>query len=284
MMVLREQAAAKINLYLHITGRRADGYHLLDGLAAFTDAADMLEVTSSDAITLEIDGPQAKLLPAEENLVIKAAMALRQHAGTTAGAAFKLHKQLPVAAGIGGGSADAAAALRLLMRLWGIALPDAALRGIALSLGADVPACLRSHTLYMGGVGEILKQGPLLTGMNVVLANPGIALKTPDVFANLQPPYSTVMRQPEAFASVAACAGFLSRCRNDLQEPAIRLVPQIRTVLDALQNQKNCLLARMSGSGATCFGLFEDAGAARVAAEAMAQAHQDWWVRRAVLL
>jgi 4-diphosphocytidyl-2-C-methyl-D-erythritol kinase len=269
MIILRELAPAKVNLYLHVLGRRADGYHMLDSLVCFADIADKLEVIPSGDITLAIEGPFAPKLSLENNSVLKAAVALQKHAGVKTGAALTLHKHLPLTAGIGGGSADAAAALRLLMRFWGIRLGQAYLADIALKLGADVPACLRSAPLYMGGIGELLETGPSFEGLYLVLANPGVELKTPEVFAHFEGPFSGAARHPQAFASAEACVDFLRRNRNDLESPAKELLPDITKVLEALLQTKGCMLARMSGSGATCFGLFADAHAAKQAALAL---------------
>jgi 4-diphosphocytidyl-2-C-methyl-D-erythritol kinase len=284
-MVLREQAYAKVNLYLHLTGRRADGYHLLDSLTGFITASDRLEAVAAEKLTLTLEGPYAAAVPSEDNLVLKAARLLHARLALGApGAALTLHKHLPVAAGIGGGSADAAAALRLLTRFWDVKLSLAELDELALALGADVPACLKNRTLYMSGIGEALKEGPELTGMPIVLANAGQPLKTAEVFAAFASGFSTPARHPKEFASVRACAEFLAKCRNDLQEAAIKRMPAISTVLEALAAQQDCLLARMSGSGATCFALFEDKATADAAARRLSENHPSWWVKQASFL
>ena len=180
---MREPAPAKVNLYLHVTGRRADGYHLLDSLAVFGPAADLLAAAPAAALTLALEGPFAAGLAAEpDNLVLRAARALAAEAGLPGGAALRLAKHLPVASGIGGGSADAAAALRLLDRLWGLGLPEARLAAIAARLGADVPVCLASRPRRMQGVGEVLRPAPALPDCGLLLVNPGVALATPAVF------------------------------------------------------------------------------------------------------
>lgn len=283
MIVLRELAPAKVNLYLHVTGRRADGYHLLDSLTGFTEFGDKLEVVPADSLTLTLEGTYASSLSAQDNSVLKAAELLREYGKMSPGAAITLHKRVPVAAGVGGGSADAAAALRLLKRFWSVNIPQGDLEVMALILGADVPACLHCSPLYMQGIGERIEQGPSLTGMHIVLANPGRPLKTPEVFAAYKGPFSTPARHPAAFATPAACAEFLGKARNDLEAPAIKLMPEIAVVRDALSSQKDCLLARMSGSGATCFGLFASATAAQAAASALTAQQGTWWIQATAL-
>ena len=284
MKTLREAACAKINLFLHVTGRRPDGYHLLDSLVGFASVADGLAATPADSITLSITGPYATTLSSHDNSVLKAAHALARFAAVKQGAALTLQKNLPVAAGIGGGSADAAATLRLLMRLWNI-VPDAqALDAIALGLGADVPVCLRSKSLYVSGIGEALETGPAFAGMPVVLVNPGKPLATADVFAGVAPPFSTPARRPVEFASFSACVQFLAKCRNDLEMPAMQRLPEIAKVKELLSTQEGCGLARMSGSGATCFGLFEQAELANKAAAALVAAEPGWWVQATQLM
>jgi len=283
MSVIRESAPAKINLYLHITGRRKDGYHLLDSLTVFCEMGDGLEAIQADTVSLSVDGPGATRIPGE-NSVLKAARLLQQHARMEVGAAITLHKRLPVAAGIGGGSADAAAALRLLRRLWKLTISEATLGALAFSLGADTPACLRGTSLYMSGVGEVLEDGPAFPEMHLVLANPGKPLMTAEVFKAYSGPFSTPARHPEAFSSLSACIQFLHTTRNDLEPAAIGLMPEIKTVLEILFRQKGCLLARMSGSGATCFGIFENASLAKDAAQAISGIYPAWWVNATTVL
>jgi 4-diphosphocytidyl-2-C-methyl-D-erythritol kinase len=271
---LSEFAPAKVNLYLHVTGRRADGYHLLDSLAVFPAVGDRLRAAPAEALSLTVAGEFGAALAGEaDNLVLRAARAL----GGTQGARIKLEKHLPVASGIGGGSADAAAALRLLCRLWGRppAAASIALAPIALALGADVPVCLASRPARMGGVGETLTPAPGLPPAGMVLVNPGVSLATAAVFCARTGGYSAPAELPAAWPDAAAMAGELARLRNDLQSPAIALRPVIGTVLSDLAAVPGCLLARMSGSGATCFGLFPDAATAEAAARALAR--PGWW-------
>ncbi|MFL1461930.1 4-(cytidine 5'-diphospho)-2-C-methyl-D-erythritol kinase [Roseococcus sp. DSY-14] len=274
-MSLREAAPAKVNLFLHVTGRRDDGYHLLDSLVAFGPAADELRGAPGGGLTLTVEGPfAAALAPEPDNLVLRAARALAAHAGVPARAALTLVKRLPVASGIGGGSADAAAALRLLDRAWGLATPPAALHALALRLGADIPVCLAARPARMQGVGEVVRPAPRLPPCALLLANPGVALPTPEVFRARTGPFSPEAVLPDSWPDAAAMAAALAALRNDLEAPAIALRPVVADVISAIAAQPGCLLARMSGSGATCFGLFATAAAAKAAAAALPDA---WW-------
>ena len=265
-------ARAKVNLALHVVGRRADGYHLLDSLVAFADFGDVVTVEPAPSLSLSITGPMAAGLSAgPDNLVLKAAQML----GSPLGAAITLEKRLPIASGIGGGSADAAATMQALGALWGCALPDA---GQVLALGADVPVCLAGQSCRMAGIGDQIS--PIaLPPAHLVLVNPGVGLSTAAVFGALlrrdNPPLPPAAPMPDA----AALAAYLGHCRNDLEAPALSVVPEIGAVLAALQGQTGCLLARMSGSGATCFGLFASASAAEGAASALRAQSGAWWVQ-----
>jgi 4-diphosphocytidyl-2-C-methyl-D-erythritol kinase len=281
---LRLAAPAKLNLYLHVVGRRPDGYHLLDSLVAFAAAGDELSFSPAADLSLALDGPFGHALHADDdNLVLKAARALAAEAGRPLGATIRLTKRLPVASGIGGGSADAAATLHGLNRLWNLGLPAPALARIGLDLGADVPVCLAGVPSFFGGIGdEIAAAGPLPRA-HAVLANPGAPLATAAVFraraqAATGAHYSKPQRWTEAVPDTLALAGLLAKRSNDLTAAAIGLLPAIADVLAALGQQPPCLLARLSGSGATCFGLFAERGEAREAAAAIAAAHPDWWV------
>ncbi len=274
-MSLREAAPAKVNLFLHVTGRRDDGYHLLDSLVAFGPAADELRGAPAGALTLAVEGPfAAALAPEPDNLVLRAARMLAAHAGLPPRAALTLVKRLPVASGIGGGSADAAAALRLLDRAWGLATPRAELQALALALGADIPVCLASRPARMQGVGEVILPAPRLPPCALLLANPGVALPTPDVFRARTGPFTPAAALPDSWPDAAAMATALRALRNDLEAPAIALRPVIAEVIAAIAAQPGCLLARMSGSGATCFGIFATAEGARTAGAALPPA---WW-------
>ena len=264
MTPMRETAFAKINLALHVRRRRSDGYHDLESLFAFARDGDELDMEGEGKWGLTIDGPFADgLSTGPDNLVLRAGAAMARAFGKAGGAQFRLTKNLPVASGIGGGSADAAAALRLLARLWGIEIADPRMMEIAAGLGADVPACLLSYPVRGEGVGDaLLPLADTLSGMPLLLANPGIPLGTGEVFARWDGVDRGALGEGEPLAT--ALDG-----RNDLTEPAIQLVPEIGDLLAMLETLSGVTIARMSGSGATCFALFEsdsarDSGAAMV--------------------
>jgi 4-diphosphocytidyl-2-C-methyl-D-erythritol kinase len=273
-------APAKVNLHLHVTGRRADGYHLIDSWMAFTAAGDRLFVAPARGLRLAIEGPFAGGLSAgEDNLVMRAARALAERTGTRAGAAIRLVKNLPVASGIGGGSADAAAALRTLVRLWRLAptvLADPA--WTAARLGADLPACLVAASARVSGIGEVVEAGPALPPCGVVLVNPGVAVATAQVFARRDGAFSPPAARAGAAANARRLAQALAASRNDLAPAAMSIAPQIADALAALARAPGCRLARLSGSGATCFGLFDHVAAAAAAARALAAGQPHWWV------
>lgn len=283
---VRAAARAKINLYLHVLGRRPDGFHLLDSLVVFADLGDQLVARPAAALTLDIDGPFAGGLGAgPDNLVLRAAEALRATLGRPgAGASLTLTKILPVASGIGGGSADAAATLALLPALWGVRLPAERLAALALPLGADVPVCLAGGPRFVGGVGETMVPPPPLPPAWLLLANPRIALPTAAVFKVREGPFSAAGRWTGPLPDAAALAAALAARGNDLAAPARRLVPAIDAVLAAVAALPGCLLARLSGSGATCFGLFAGAAEAEAGAARLRRAQPDWWVAAAPML
>ncbi|MGX0901763.1 4-diphosphocytidyl-2-C-methyl-D-erythritol kinase [Roseovarius sp. MBR-79] len=268
-----ELAPAKVNLTLHVTGRRADGYHLLDSLVAFADMGDLVTVTPDPAPSLCVTGPRAVGVPeGPENLVLRAAALIGVPAAIT------LEKHLPAAAGIGGGSSDAAATLRALSRLSGRAVPD------ALALGADVPVCLGARAARMRGIGGEVTPVAELPALDAVLVNPGVPVATPAVFDRLARRDNPAMPDPlPSWPDAAACIRWLATQRNDLEAPATALCPETGTVLERLQESDGCQLARMSGSGATCFGLYPDRTAATAAAARIAAAHPGWWVQAARL-
>ncbi len=269
-------APAKINLTLHITGRRADGYHLLDSLVAFAGAHDQVTAAPGNALSLTVAGPFAPALAQDaDNLVLRAARALAAAAGVAPHAALHLEKRLPVASGIGGGSADAAAALRALCRLWNLTLPPARLHEVALGLGADVPVCLASRPCRMTGIGETLSAMPALPQCGLLLVNPGVALSTQAVFRARAGAFSQAPTLPDYWPDAAALAATLAQGGNDLQPPAIALCPAVGALLAELGGYPGALLARMSGSGATCFALFANAGAAAAAAATLGR--PGWW-------
>jgi 4-diphosphocytidyl-2-C-methyl-D-erythritol kinase len=279
-----EQAWAKINLTLQIVGRRPNGYHELESLVVFAEVGDSLKIEAAGELSLSVDGPFAGALQGEgDNLVLRAARALAERAGIAPAAALTLTKNLPVASGIGGGSADAAAALRGLSRLWNISLPAAELEALALRLGADVPVCLRGEAVVMSGIGETLQPVPALPPLWLLLVNPGVGVSTAQVFAAREGGFSAVAEPRLPPLGLAAFVDWLAARANDLQGPACRQAPEVVAALAALDEYDDCLLVRMSGSGATCFGLFENENAARQAAEALAVLHPDWWVVPALL-
>ena len=271
-------ARAKINLYLHVTGRRDDGYHLLDSLIVFAEAGDEIEVAAADHLSLTIDGPfAAGLETGPENLVLRAAAGLQDLTGTRHGAALRLTKTLPIASGIGGGSADAAATLRMLCDLWRVVPDEAALLRLAAKLGADVPVCVAGRPSFVGGIGEEIARAEGLPACWLLLVNPRVATPTPAVFKARRGDFSAPGRWTSPPRDFADFAARLAACRNDLTAAAISVTPQIREVLAAIEALPGCALARLSGSGATCFGLFADEAAARRALSHMQSRHPGWW-------
>jgi 4-diphosphocytidyl-2-C-methyl-D-erythritol kinase len=273
-------APAKINLFLHVLGRRDDGYHRLDSLIGFVEIGDSIEVAPAPDLALAIEGPFAAGLSAgEDNLVLRAARALSAAAGgRVPGAAIRLIKNLPLASGIGGGSSDAAATLKALDSLWRLSLGDPALGRLGLALGADVPVCLLGRTARVGGIGDALAPADPLPAFGVLLVNPLVPVPTAAVFGALHGRYTVEAPAAPVAASAREFARWLGRCRNDLAAPALEIAPVVGEVLDALASAKECLLARLSGSGATCFALFPDIRFAEAAAEDLKAAHPGWWI------
>lgn len=274
-------APAKINLYLHVTGRRPDGYHLLDSLAVFAAIGDLVTAEPADDVRLSLSGPFAEPLRLEpDNLVLRAARALAEHAGVPARAHLTLRKVLPIASGIGGGSADAAATLRACAALWGLRPNPDDWTAIALGLGADVPVCLDSRPSRMGGIGEVLSAAPALPACGLVLVNPGVAVSTPQIFRTRVGGLSESATLPSSWPDTAAMAADLSALGNDLTDAAVTLCPVIGDVLAAIAALPGCRLARMSGSGATCWGLFDSADLAAKAADRLTSVDRRntaWW-------
>lgn len=274
-----EFAPAKLNLCLHVTGRRADGYHFLDSLVVFAGVGDRISLTDAKQVTLRVQGPEASdLSPDEDNLVLRAARAM-----AVTDVALKLWKVLPVASGIGGGSADAAATLRILARRMGHE-PEAS---VAFALGADVPVCLAGRPARMRGIGEALSALPKLPPLWCILVNPRVAIATPSIFAALEsrenPPLPEV---PNAgWADAGALARWLKAgTKNDLQPAALQIAPILSDVVATISGTPDCLLSRMSGSGATCFGLYASLSAAQRAAETISAGRPGWWVADAAIL
>ena len=284
-MTVEVFAPAKVNLYLHVTGRRPDGFHLLDSLVVFAGIGDTLSFQPARGLGLEIVGPGAGPLAAEsDNIVLKAARALAEALGRPADAAIRLEKRLPVAAGIGGGSADAAATLQGLQRLWGVSLEASELQRIGLSLGADLPVCIAGRPTQMAGIGEILEPAVALPPAWLVLVNPRIGLSTPSVFKARQGEFTPAAPLTAPPAAARDLAAEMHRRRNDLAAPAMTLEPAIGRMLGEIGGTADCLLARMSGSGATCFGLYADQAAAEAAAASLVRQQPGWWVAAGPIL
>jgi 4-diphosphocytidyl-2-C-methyl-D-erythritol kinase len=273
--MISENARAKINLFLHVGDKRADGFHPLQSLAVFADAGDTLSFAPAGDLGVTLDGPFAKALGAEsDNLVLRAARALGSQ-----GAAIYLTKTLPVASGIGGGSADAAAALRGLRNLWNLQIDDAKLCEIAAGLGSDIPVCVGSQPAFMEGRGEVLRPAPSMPRLAMLLVNPGVSVPTGDVFAGLQSRSGVGLALPQGhFRDTADLLRFLESTRNDLEAPARAIQPVIGKVLAAIAALPGALFTRMSGSGATCFGIFADDACCARAADMLRAASSGWWI------
>lgn len=274
--ILSGLAPAKLNLALHVIGRRPDGYHLIDTLVAFADFGDRIAVAPSERLSLSVTGPQAHETPTDEhNLVLKAARALADAVGLAdVGAHIALDKHLPSASGIGGGSSDAATALRLLASLWGV---DADLAEIAQGLGADVPMCLQGRPLRAEGIGERLSSIPALPDVHIVLANPGRSVETAAVFKTCRTTDNARLPTPY-WDGLDAFVHYLQSTRNDLADAATALDPGIGPLLATLRGEEACLYANMSGSGATCFGLFAAAAEADDCALRLQESGVALWV------
>ena len=289
---LVESAPAKVNLTLRVLGRRADGYHDIESLVAFADVGDRVALTPGDALTLAVVGPGAAQTGAEtDNLVVKAARALATRVPALRAGAFRLEKGLPVAAGLGGGSADAAAALRLLAQSNQLAPDDPRLRDAARATGADVPVCLDPRPRVMRGIGEILSAPLRLPRLHALLVNPGVAVPTKLVFSGWRPSANPI-RALDTTADFSALPkmqseeqllDWLASEANDLEAPAIALEPAIAVVLASLRAAAGCRLARMSGSGATCFALFSSGAETAAVAKNLRAQFPDWWSSETVL-
>ena len=282
-----ESAPAKVNLTLRVLGRRDDGYHQIESLVAFADCGDRLTLAPGGELALAVSGPRAGQAGADaDNLVLKAARALAARIPGIELGAFSLEKNLPVAAGLGGGSADAAAALRLIAQANGLPPGDPRIFEAARATGADVPVCLDPRPRLMRGIGEILSEPLVVPPLPAVLVNPGVAVATKPVFAAWTP-----AAEPSTPFDLAAAKGggierllyLLAAQANDLETAAIQLAPVIAGVLAGLRALPGCRLARMSGSGATCFGLFSSTAEAAAAAKIAQRRNPDWWVRACAL-
>lgn len=279
---IHENAWAKLNLALHVTGRRSDGYHLLDSLVVFASTGDEVSACDASDVSLTVLGPMAVGLDSgPDNLVLRAADVLQQYAASigqnTPGAHIELTKRLPVAAGIGGGSADAAATLRALNKLWKLELEEAVLEQLSAPLGADVPVCISNKTTRITGIGTELSRVADCPTFHLVLVNPSVAVSTPDVFKNLKRRENLHLPSLPTSDDDKSWFQWITATRNDLYPSATVLCPQIDVVLQSLKNT-GASLARMSGSGATCFGIFNTAPEAATAAQTIRTAHPQWWV------
>ena len=272
-----------MNLALHVVGRRADSYHLLDSVALFADFGDHVEVAPAETLALAVSGPFAAHAPGEESdLAWRAAEAFAAHAGTAPAASIRVVKEIPAGAGLGGGSADAAAVLRALNERLETPMEAEALRALGLTLGADVPMCLAGQALRARGIGEaidLIEGWPLLP---MVLVWPGGSVSTAEVFGALASRENPPLPDPPAPPDVGAVCDWVAACRNDLEAPALRIAPEIGDVLAALRSTEGCRVARMSGSGSACFGLYAERAEAEAAAERLRGAHPSWWVRATV--
>lgn len=280
-------APAKINLFLHVIGRRADGLHLLDSLVGFTDIGDELKIEPADHFEFVVKGPfsgsfeHSERAPSadSQNSVVRAAHALAHMTGHSLDIKITLQKNLPLASGIGGGSSDAAACVWGLMKLWSVPPQPPFLDDLLLALGADVPVCFHCKTTQMRGIGEKLAQLSSFPECPIVLVNPGVSCSTAEIFKSydlLEHPYTAM---PTEFDTVYELCEFLKRVDNHLYKPALQKLPILSSVLETLSETDNVLLARMSGSGATCFALYETEEAAERAAEEIAIQHPAWWVK-----
>jgi 4-diphosphocytidyl-2-C-methyl-D-erythritol kinase len=281
---VRVFAPAKINLFLHVGEKRSDSFHDLQSLVVFAGVGDDLSFSAADELSLSLDGPFAAALTHDpDNLVLRAGRALAHKASVPANAKITLSKNLPVASGIGGGSADAAAALRGLSLLWDLQISSNELLEIAATIGSDVPVCVSSTPAWMEGRGEHVTQIRQLPEVAMVLVNPGVAVSTAQVFSGLRTRRGVDMVKPLSFSSWSVLLDFLTQTSNDLEAPAGEAQPVIREVLDALRKVPGALLSRMSGSGATCFALFDSDADAKLAERRLATDHPAWWVRATMI-
>ena len=276
-------AMVKINLYLHITGLRKNGYHDLDSLVTFAGIYDTVHLVPSDELSLVVKGPFRKQLPlVKNNIVLKAATTLKKVTGSKAGVQITLEKNLPVASGIGGGSMDCAAALKGLIKFWNIDTSTIDLVRLGLRLGSDVPICLFGQTAFISGRGEIITKAPALPKIWFVLVNPGVELSTKAVFESHKVNSSNQCSKLGQFdknpATAIELANLLSYRNNDLTEAAINLQPVIKKALLSIQDTENVLVSRMAGSGATCFGVYKDYDSAKNAAKYLNNRYPSWWI------
>lgn len=278
-------APAKVNLFLHVTGKRVDGYHTLQSLVGFADVGDDLEFSKHDSLYIDVIGPfAAPLENLKDNLVYKTAQMLSKAYGVPPRGKIILTKNLPIAAGLGGGSSDAAATLKGLEQLWHLPEDPLRMQEVAQQLGADVPVCMYKKLAWVEGVGEKVTCMPETPGMHFVLVNPLVPTPTAEVFKGFRGRNSDPLRFSSHRKSAAGWIADLKTYRNDLTDAAIAVTPEIKDVLFAIGSTTGCLLHRLSGSGATCFGIYDTAQAAQVAADMLEAHYPDWWVVKADML
>lgn len=288
---IRLSAPAKINLTLVVTGKRPDGYHVLDSLVAFADLGDVIELAEASSFSFSVSGPFASMFTPEEvdpsasseNIAVRAVYALAAAERRPPNVSLHLIKNLPLASGLGGGSADAAAVVRCLQKLWGISSDSPYLPDLLKSLGSDVPVCWRCSAQRVRGIGDILEDAPIFPPLSVVLVNPLKPCPTVDVFRRHKGFHKGLPSFPARFDSVHRFVEFLEAQGNDLLPAALQVVPEIGACLEALSKQKGCFLSRLSGSGATCFGVFEDRLQSQEAAKRLARLFPAWWVQACVV-
>jgi 4-diphosphocytidyl-2-C-methyl-D-erythritol kinase len=282
---------AKINLYLHVTGRRNDGYHEIDSLISFADIGDTITIEQDSEFRFIIDGPFAKAFNSKEtdaspdsaNITVKAAWAMARAAQKKPEFKITLTKNLPLASGIGGGSGNAAAVIRGLCDWWGVPRNETFVQKICAGLGADVPVCFAGNNTFIHGIGDVLTPAPVMPEIPIVLVNPMRACSTKNVFMNYTGGFRNQLPRPENIQTFEKLMSLLQKCNNDLYDSALQTVPEISDVLKSLHTQAGCALARMSGSGATCFGLFDNAKDAINAHENISRVYPNWWVRTGTL-
>ncbi|MGB4057286.1 MAG: 4-(cytidine 5'-diphospho)-2-C-methyl-D-erythritol kinase [Alphaproteobacteria bacterium] len=280
-------APAKVNLYLHVTGRLDNGYHTLDSLVAFTDIGDQIEITPAPEFQFSIDGPYAKGFspkeidhsPDSSNLVVQAAWALARMAQKIPSVHIRLTKNLPLASGLGGGSSDAAAVIWGLLEWWKLPRDTQGLQSLMTRLGADVPACFSCRPSRLRGIGDILDPTPPMGEVPIILINPGKPCMTADVFSRFTGGFREPVALPKNLETLNDLLGFLDKQNNDLLKPALDTVPEIKNVLQSLSASKSCLLSRMTGSGASCFGLFKTQEEAKETAKKIQNDKPGWWIK-----
>lgn len=277
-------APAKLNLFLHLTGKRQDGYHTLDSLVCFADIGDMITFEEAERFSFHIDGPFANVFQSQRgyiddnNLVVKAVRNMSQIADRALNIKITLTKNLPIASGLGGGSSDAASTLWGLQQFWNYRIDDTIIQHVMVRLGADVPVCYLCQPTVMRGIGDHLVSHPMMPEIPIVIVNPNISCSTRDVFLHHSGYYREVINVPERFSSAETLVDFLKQTHNDLYDPALCCVPDISNVLHALNAFDSCLFSRMSGSGASCFGLFATMDEALSAVQTLTSEYPDWHI------